>query len=191
MSELETQNPETDDPLKQAFDNGELLVYPTEAVIGIGCDPDNEVAVRQVCQLKQRDIAKGVILVADNYSRVLKYVADHQIPMDKRTEIFSSWPGPVTWLLPKSADAPPWVTGEHDAIAIRVSAHPGVKALCTRLDSAIVSTSANLAGQEAVRTIDDARQIFGDNVIYIEGDTGGNDAPSIIKDAFTGNIIRG
>ncbi|BDX04502.1 Sua5/YciO/YrdC/YwlC family protein [Planctobacterium marinum] len=181
----------TVDPISDAFNAGKIFVYPTEGVIGIGCDPDNEEAVKQVCSLKQRPLHKGVILIADNYSQLVKYVDDSAIPMDKRTEIFSSWPGANTWLLPKSKNAPSWITGEHNSIAVRVTAHKGVKALCQKLNSALVSTSANLAGQEACRTVDEARQVFGDSVVYIDGETDGNANPSTIRDAITGQIIRG
>ena len=56
------------DPMVAAFENGMLLVYPTEAVMGIGCDPDSESAVLALLEIKQRPIEKGVILVAANYS---------------------------------------------------------------------------------------------------------------------------
>ncbi|MEW9797883.1 Sua5/YciO/YrdC/YwlC family protein [Alteromonas sp. CYL-A6] len=180
----------TDDPVAEAFRQGGLLVYPTEAVVGIGCDPDNEDAVRQLCALKQRPVEKGVILIAATYSQLLPYVNDDAIRMDMRTEIFSSWPGPVTWLLPKSARAPAWITGEHQKIAVRVSAHPGVKALCERLGKPLVSTSANLSGQPPCKTLEEARAIFGDSVTYIEGHTGGRDRPSVIRDSDNGQVVR-
>ena len=85
------------DPMVAAFENGMLLVYPTEAVMGIGCDPDSESAVLALLAIKQRPIEKGVILVAANYSQLLPYVNDNAIRPDMRTEIFSSWPGPNTW----------------------------------------------------------------------------------------------
>ena len=53
------------DPVKEAFEQGALIVYPTEAVMGIGCDPDNELAVHKLLQLKQRPVEKGMILIAD------------------------------------------------------------------------------------------------------------------------------
>jgi len=52
------------DPIVTAFEAGQLLVYPTEAVMGIGCDPDNEAAVNQLLEVKQRAVEKGVILIA-------------------------------------------------------------------------------------------------------------------------------
>lgn len=188
---MSENNQQQVDPMVAAFEEGQIFVYPTEAVIGIGCDPDNEAAVTRLCEIKKRPLHKGVILIADTYSRLLKYVDDAAIPMDRRTEIFSSWPGPYTWLMPKSKDAPAWITGEHNSIAVRVTAHKGVIELCQRLGSAMVSTSANFAGEEPCRTIDEARTVFEDTVVYVDGETSGNAAPSTIKDAITGKVLRG
>lgn len=178
------------DPDIAAFEQGELLIYATEAVMGIGCDPNNEAAVRKLLAIKQRPVEKGMILVASNYSQLLPFVNDNAIPQDRRFAIFSCWPGPVTWLLPKSATAPAWITGEHDKIAVRVSAHEGVRTLCNKINSPIVSTSANPSGEEPARTIAQARDYFGDSVHYVPSEVGGAAQPSMIKDALTGAIIR-
>jgi L-threonylcarbamoyladenylate synthase len=178
------------DPIISAFENGELLIYPTEAVMGIGCDPDNEAAVLKLLEVKQRPIDKGVILIAANYSQLLPYVNDDAVLQHKRTDIFSSWPGPNTWLLPKSKSTPAWLSGAHPKIAVRVTNHPVAKALCEKLGRPIVSTSANLAGQPPTRSIDEAKTVFADSAVYVEGDIGGVDKPSIIRDGDTGEVIR-
>ena len=177
-------------PIVSAFEQGDLLVYPTEAVMGIGCDPDNEAAVNALLMLKQRSVDKGVILVAANYSQLLPYVNDNAIAQHRRSEIISSWPGPHTWLLPKSKSAPAWLTGNHEKIAVRVSDHPVVRALCEELGKPLVSTSANLAGEPPTKTIVEAKRVFGNRVIYIDGEVGGNSKPSTIRDGDTGEIIR-
>lgn len=178
------------DPLVDSFFAGELLIYPTEAVMGLGCDPDNEEAVMRLLSLKQRPVEKGLILIAATYSQLLPYVDDNAVRLDKRTEIFSSWPGPHTWLLPKSANAPAWITGQHATIAVRVTDHPVVRSLCERVGKPLVSTSANIAGTEPTTSTEAAKATFGDSVIYVEGKVGNNTKPSTIRDGDTGTIIR-
>ncbi|GGW96197.1 Sua5/YciO/YrdC/YwlC family protein [Alteromonas halophila] len=178
------------DPLVDGFFAGELLVYPTEAVMGLGCDPDNEEAVMQLLALKKRVVEKGLILIAGTYSQLLPYVNDDAIRMDKRTEIFSSWPGANTWLLPKSSRAPDWITGGHPTVAVRVTGHPVVRDICERVGKPLVSTSANLTGQPPALTIDDAKAMFADAVTYVPGEVGGNSKPSVIRDGNTGAMIR-
>jgi L-threonylcarbamoyladenylate synthase len=173
-----------------ALKNGEVIAYPTEAVFGLGCDPDNEQAVQHLLALKNRSVDKGLILVARTYSQLLPYIDDKSIPMDKRTGIFSSWPGPITWLLPASVKAPGWITGDSKLIAVRVSQHPVVQQLCEWAGKPLVSTSANVAGVEPAKTADEVVHQFADKVLLVEGDVGGRDRPSEIRNGLTGQIIR-
>jgi L-threonylcarbamoyladenylate synthase len=173
-----------------AFRTGQLIVYPTEAVMGLGCDPSNEEAVLTLLALKQRSVEQGLILIASNYSQLLPYINDNAVLPHRRTEIFSSWPGPNTWLLPKSAKAPDWISGDHDTIAVRVTNHPIVKSLCDKLNSPLVSTSANLHQQPPAKSVEEAKAYFADQVHYINGDLGGALSPSTIRDGNTGTVIR-
>ena len=177
-------------PVESTFFQGGVIAYPTEAVFGLGCDPDNQQAVETLLALKHRPVEKGLILIAKDYSQLLPYVKDSAIPLDRRTEIFSSWPGAVTWLLPKSEGAPAWITGMHELIAVRVTDHPVVRELCTTLGKPIVSTSANLSGQEPARTVNEIREQFGQDLLVVKGEVGGNTNPSIIRNGLNGEIIR-
>jgi L-threonylcarbamoyladenylate synthase len=174
------------------LEQGHVILYPTEAVYGLGCDPDNQYAVEKLLAIKQRPVEKGLILIADNYGQLLKYVDDLKIPMDKRAEIFSSWPAAITWVMPAAKTTPKWLTGKFETIAVRVTNHPTVKRLCQELGKPLVSTSANLSGQNTVTNITMAQREFGDSVsFYVDEPLGGNTQPSTIKDAMTGEVFRG
>ncbi|WP_404341603.1 L-threonylcarbamoyladenylate synthase [Pseudoalteromonas mariniglutinosa] len=175
-----------------ALQQGGVIVYPTEAVFGLGCDPDNQAAVEKLLAIKQRPVEKGLILIADNYGQLLKYVDDAKLPLDKRADIFSQWPGAITWVMPAAKSTPKWLTGQFDSIAVRVTNHPEVKALCQQFGKPLVSTSANLTGQPTVMTLSQAKQEFAERVdFYVDAPLGGNSQPSVIKDAMTGQIFRG
>ena len=110
----------------------------------------------------------------------------------QRASVRESWPGPNTWVVPASADAPRWITGDHAGIAVRVSAHPDVIALCMAFHGAIVSTSANLSGKPAVHARDALDPRLLDRVDgVLDGETGGREAPSLIRDARSGAVLRG
>ena len=79
------------DSVIRALNDGGVIAYPTEAVFGLGCDPDNETAVMALLAIKQRPVEKGLILIAADYSQLLPYVNDTAIPQDKRAKIFASW----------------------------------------------------------------------------------------------------
>lgn len=167
-----------------------VIAYPTEAVYGLGCDPFDEKAVMRLLAMKKRSEKKGFILIAASWEQVQPLV---RVPsVDVMCKVFASWPGHVTWLLPASEQAPPWICGDHQSIAIRVTAHPLANLLCSRFGKPLVSTSANLTkGTTVARTSTEVRQLFGQHIDYIlEGKLGDQDKPSEIRDALTGEIIR-
>lgn len=176
--------------LQAEFLQGKIFAYPTEAVFGLGCDPDNENAVMALLKLKQRNISKGLILVANNYSQLLRYVDDKAVPDKNKTEIFASWPGPNTWLLPAQQTTPHWITGGADLIAVRVSAHPLIQELCELFQKPLVSTSANLSGMPAALSAKEVSAQFGEQVSLIYGELGGSKNPSMIRHGISGQIIR-
>ncbi|WP_049689310.1 L-threonylcarbamoyladenylate synthase type 1 TsaC [Yersinia aldovae] len=185
--------PEEDTSLKnvlRALQQDEVIAYPTEAVFGLGCDPDSEKAVNALLALKQRPWQKGLILIAANYEQLKPYVDDSALTDAQRETIFSVWPGPVTWVIPASPETPLWLTGSFDSLAVRVSAHPLVQKLCSQYGKPLVSTSANLSGQEPCRTEEEVRIQFGSSLPVLSGEVGGCLNPSEIKDALTGKQFR-
>lgn len=171
---------------------GGVVAYPTEAVWGLGCDPFDQRAVQRLLAIKQRDVAKGLILVAAGVAQLDGLVDWDAVPAERLDAVRASWPGPNTWIVPATARVPRWITGEHPAVAVRVSAHPVVAALCTAFAAPIVSTSANLAGMPAPAArdaLDPALLAAIDGCVA--GDTGGRDRPSDIRDACTGALLRG
>ncbi|MBU2870996.1 L-threonylcarbamoyladenylate synthase [Colwellia sp. E2M01] len=174
-----------------AFICGGIIAYPTEAVFGLGCDPDNEAALKRLLTLKQRSAEKGLILLAGNYAQLLPYIDVSKIPQEKLSLILSRWPDGITQLVPKSKNLSPLLSGKFDTIAVRITSQPDVVALCDETSKPIVSTSANLSGQEPAKTwqtLDDAllKQVD----FIIKGDTLGHQSPSKIIDALTDQVIR-
>lgn len=181
----------TPDSVTGLLKAGGVITYPTEAVWGLGCDPANETAVHKVLALKQRPIAKGMILVAASPDQLDGWVRLDALPAARREAVLASWPGPNTWIVPAGARAPRWITGAHDGIAVRVSAHPLVAALCQAWGGPLVSTSANLAGGEPARSRDqlDPRLLAQLDGI-VDGQVGRNAQPTTIRDALSGAVLR-
>lgn len=138
-----------------------VIAYPTEAVFGLGCDPDSETAVLALLALKRRPVEKGLILIAADYQQLIPYIADEQLTAEQKKRMFSRWPGPVTWVLPARAETPGWLTGRFSSLAVRVSDHPDVVQLCHRFGKPLVSTSANLSGLPPCRNVDEVQAQFG------------------------------
>jgi len=165
--------------------NGGIVAYATEYCFGFGCDPLNRAAVLRLLRIKRRPLAKGLILIAADTAQLAPYVDD--LP----TQVLASWPGPHTWLLEARPGVPGWLTGDHSRIALRVTAHPQAAALCRAAGMAIVSTSANRGGGAPVRRYREAVHRFKGEVDYVlPGRVGDSPAPTPIRDAVTGELVR-
>lgn len=174
-----------------ALQRGGVVAYPTEAVWGLGCDPANQAAVMRLLALKQREVDKGLILVASHVDQLKPWVAFGGLSPERLAEALATWPGPHTWIMPAEAATPRWITGEHAGIAVRVSAHPLVAALCDAFGGALVSTSANPAGAPPPRSL----AAFDPGLLrgvdgWLEGEVGGLERPTAIRDARSGESLR-
>lgn len=172
---------------------GQVIAYPTESVYGYGCDPFNEAAVHRLLQLKQRPLHKGLILVAADLHQLDPLLST--LTQAQRNQLQSTWPGPVTWIIPDvQGTIPHWVKGDFDSVAVRVSAHPVVQDLCMAWGGPIVSTSANRSGQEPARSeypLKIMRARYGIGADYIlPGQTPKHTKPTEIRDLQSGRIIR-
>lgn len=170
--------------------DGEVLAYPTEAVWGLGCDPENEDATLRLLAIKERPVEKGLILIAGAVEQVedlLAPLTDHQ-----RRTMLATWPGPTTWLIPDVADlVPRWIKGEHSSVAIRVTAHPLASQLCLAFGGPVVSTSANLAGRQPARTALQVVSQLGSRIDgIVHGELGREQNPSRIIDLISGATLR-
>ncbi|MBA3581532.1 MAG: Sua5/YciO/YrdC/YwlC family protein [Gammaproteobacteria bacterium] len=168
---------------------GGVIAYPTEAVFGLGCDPNNETAALHLLALKKRPMHKGLILVAAHTQQLNEFVAP-EVWLDYPHTV-ASWPGPHTWLVPCRSDAPAWLTGEHTKLAVRISAHPVVRELCNAFGGAIISTSANISDAPPARNATEVIAQFPQQLSGIViGETGGNGNVTTIHDAVTGQQLR-
>lgn len=175
---------------RQDFAQGKVFAYPTEAVFGLGCDPLNESAVYEILRLKQRPVEKGMILIAQSIEQVLPFVKFQSLSEDTQAKIIETWPGPVTWLLPKSDHTPHCISGDSEMVAIRVTNHPLVQQMCWAVNSPLVSTSANPATEEPARSVHEVKMYFGQQVHIIEGELGQQKTPSKIIHSLTMETIR-
>ncbi len=183
--------PADPEALARCLRGGGVIAYPTEAVWGLGCDPFNEAAVLRLLWVKQRPGGKGLILIAGSLAQIGGLVDWRALGPERSDVVRASWPGPHTWVVPATPRVPRAITGEHASVAVRVSAHRPVVALCEAFDGPLVSTSANRAGEPAATSrggLDPALLAQIDAVLA--GEVGDRPTPSTIRDARTGAVLR-
>lgn len=177
------------DPIKLAADvllNGGVITCPTEGVFGLSCLPHIDAAVERLLTIKQREANKGLILIAANRDQLQDWIA---VPSQDIPE-----PSPdkaITWLVPASAKVTTLVRGVHPTVAVRITSNPIANALCVAVESPMVSTSANLAGELTVGDSTALSREFTGRVDYVvPGECGPLSGPSEIIDLESGKKLR-
>lgn len=183
-------DPDAISSLVSILRQGGLIAYPTEGVWGLGCDPFNPRAVQSLLLIKNRDPGKGLILVGASIEQFEPWLTG--ITPKEHAQLEATWPGPHTWLLDDQGYTPALIRGKHTKVALRVSSHPWVQALCAAFGSPLVSTSANLSGQPPLIHYEEVQRIFGEEVDAImQAPLGDLKRPTPIRDLHTGELIRG
>lgn len=173
----------------EVLNRGGVIAYPTEAVYGLGCRADRREAVERICAIKNRPADQGVIVLIRDLDQLDDWI--EPLGETQRQQLETTWPGPVTWLIPATDHCPAWLKGKHTSLAVRQSAHTLCRELVGALDVPLVSTSANRSGREPARTAAEAEAVFGDEVdLVIDGPLGDSAKPSMIYDLKTGRQLR-
>ena len=182
-------------PALLALKQGKVIAYPTESMYGFGCDPFNINAVTKLLRIKQRHIKKGFILIGANFQQLESLV--QPIDYNALNQVFSTWPGPFTWVFPASSEVPEWIRGANHGVAVRVTNHPIAKSLCEQFRQPIISTSANQEGFPPARDEHTLRMTLkkvsdsNSTIDYIvSGKIGDATKASEIRDAVTGKVLR-
>ncbi|MFB4203294.1 MULTISPECIES: L-threonylcarbamoyladenylate synthase [Arhodomonas] len=170
------------------LDGGGVIAYPTEAVYGLGCDPWQAPAVARLLELKDRPVEKGLILIAADTGQLRDWVTPEALG---DPQVNATWPGPVTWILPATGEAAPWITGGRPRIAVRITDHADAAALCRAFGGPLVSTSANPGGAGPARNALRVRTYFdGDVDLVLGGPTGGRARPTTMLRWPDGGVVR-
>ena len=144
----------------------------------------------RLLKIKHRKVEKGLILVAESWFQLRRYIAP--LPNNGLEIIKAVSPDqPTSWVFPAEDFTPDSIKGEHDSIVVRVSAHPVVQKLCQEFGGALVSTSANIQGEPPAMTYEEVFERFNQKLDgIIKGNIGSLGRPTPIKNALTGEILR-
>ncbi len=156
----------------EALRSGELVVFPTETVYGLGANASDPAAVRKIFEVKGRPADHPVIVHLDNPRYLHRWVSTMPPVAEKLAERF--WPGPLTLILPKAENVNDVVTGGQDSIGIRVPSHPMAQQLLTAFGGGIAAPSANRFGRLSPTKPEHVRDELGSAVKVI---LDGGDSP--------------
>ena len=168
---------------------GKVLIHPTESIWGLGCDALNESSIDLIFKLKKRPLNKNLILLVDSYFSIKDFIVN--INPDQEKLLNEKWPGPYTFLFTYNKNLPSHLMNDTGKIAVRVSNHLPIKHLFKSYSGFIVSTSANISGEENMHDPDEIINFFEyDELAYYDELLGNNKRPSKIIDLESRSIIR-
>ncbi len=145
-----TQPIEAQQKALQIIQNGEILLFPTETVYGLGVDSAQPAAIERLYRIKGRPREKPFQwLISDS-----SFARANSRGWDTRAEKLARkfWPGPLTLVIPTLSGSIGW----------RVPHHPWLQCLLEKLGHPLVATSANRSGRSITRTFKTALQEFED-----------------------------
>ena len=166
-----------------------IIAHPTDTVYGLACLANNPNAIKELIDLKKRDLDKGFILLASDVDYVLPYI-DTNLDVNLINKLGQLTRVPTTYLVPKSASTSSLISGSSDLVAVRITSDPLVRYFCENTGSALISTSANLQGQKVASNMAELKAYFNQALSYALPPNEYNSEPSIIIDLVTGKRHR-
>ena len=173
---------------------GGVILYPTDTIWGLGCDATNTKAVARIFDIKRRDEAKSLVVLAADLDMIARYVKE--IP-EMAIQLVEVNDAPMTIIYPEAVGLAPNAVAEDGSVGIRIPLNDDCVDLCRRLGRPVISTSANVSGEPSPKTFADIPEEIKAAADYIvepsleKGSTG--KASQIIKVGLDGQIkiIRG
>jgi L-threonylcarbamoyladenylate synthase len=152
----------------EALRAGELVVFPTETVYGLGANAANPAAVRKIFEVKGRPSNHPVIVHLDDPKYLHRWVSEVPPVAEQLAAMF--WPGPLTLILPKQPNVNDIVTGGQDSIGIRIPSHPMAQQLLTAFGGGIAAPSANRYGRLSPTKPEHVRDELGEAIdVMLDG----------------------
>ena len=173
----------------KAIANGGIILYPTDTVWGLGCDPKNDSAIQRIADLKGRELENGLILLVDSWPMLERYVKE--VP-EICNDLVDFAVKPLTIIYPQGQFVSNLLKGRDGSLAVRIVKHEFCAALIKKMRSGIVSTSANLTGARSPARLSDVEESIRNAVDYVVNlpDSASSQPPSQILKIGTKNEIQ-
>lgn len=163
-----------------ALKKGYVILYPTDTIWGLGCDPENAAAVKRVYEIKRRPESQPLVLLVDSIEMLKTFV--YRIHPRVET-LLMHHVQPLTIIYPHGQNLPPHLITEDGSIGIRVCKDPYCQAVIRHFGKPLISTSANISGDKSptsFSTISNEVKEMSDYIVPLYHDDLMEKEPSII-----------
>ncbi len=148
----------------EVLKSGGLILYPTDTIWGIGCDATNEEATQKIFQLKRRTDSKSMIVLLDNEARLAAYI--REVPQ-QAYELMEYSEKPLTLVLPGAKNLAKNIIAADESIGIRITKDEFCRNVIQRFRKPIVSTSANISGENPPLNFSEVSEEIKSGVDYV------------------------
>ena len=168
---------------------GGVILYPTDTIWGIGCDATNSSAVKRIYEIKQREDAKGMLILLENPNQLNSYISE--VP-EIAWDLIEVTDNPLTIIYPGAKNLANNLLANDRSIGIRITNEPFTQQLIQRFRKPVVSTSANISGQKSPQNFGEISEEIRRSVDYIvnyrQDDLSRSNPSGIIKLGVGGQI---
>jgi len=145
--------------------NGGVVIFPTDTVYGIGCNPYNKEAIQRIYKIKSRESVKQLPILAFS-----KKIVEKIVEFDRNSEKIAQkvWPGPLTLILKLTDEKIKSSLNMADKIAVRVPNHQCILELLKKCEL-IIGTSANISGTGPFRNPKECYENLHGYDVFLDG----------------------
>ena len=144
---------------------GQLVVYPTDTIYGLGADPRQEAAVERLFEAKGRPPEMAIPLIAADIEQA-QGCAGTFTPLARRLAV-KFWPGSLTLVIKAAPTLSRRLLADGDSVAVRVPSHPVARTLAQQLKHPLTATSANRTGEKTPIKASEIILMFGSTVAFV------------------------
>ncbi|MCD4709243.1 MAG: threonylcarbamoyl-AMP synthase [Bacteroidales bacterium] len=156
--------------------SGGIILYPTDTIWGIGCDATNRESVQNIYRIKQRTDSKSMLVLINGISMLEEYLEN--IPL-KALDIIKQSEKPTTIIYPGARNLADNLVAPDGSIGIRITSDPFCRKLIEITGKPIVSTSANISGEQSPASFRQIKTPIREQIDYVVNWRQDETAPSI------------
>jgi L-threonylcarbamoyladenylate synthase len=162
--------------------SGGIILYPTDTIWGIGCDATNRDAVQLIYDLKRRDDSKSMLVLVNEVRMLKQYLIE--IP-PLALDLISKAEKPTTFIYPGARKLAGNLLADDGSIGIRITSDPFCQKLIEYTGKPIVSTSANVSGEQSPSVFSEINTLILHQVDHVvkwrQNETEASKSSAIIK----------
>ena len=161
--------------------NGDVVVFPTDTIYGIGASITQESGVQKIYEVKSRSPDKPLIIFIASLEQLPQITTN--VPESVITSLGKLWPGGLSAIFPKNDFIPSFVTSGQDNVGVRIPNHPLCWQLVRQVGTPLAVTSANISGIDTPPTAPEISAQLGNRVpLVLDGGRNPQPQPSSIVD---------